>query len=311
MSSGSSIPPNDSAWPRAVLTIIGITMLCWLGWHSRSDLSQVFASASPAGIAAATIGGVALNVVFGLQFDALLAKQGGSHARRRRVAAYLLSQPGKYVPGKIWSAMMQSFALRGESGISTITLANLELAVIAVVQSTGLGAACLLRQHPAWATAALAASMLVTILVARLPSGWIIARISPRMQHWLRLPGLPFRPEPGGYQTQLQLTLAALACSFQASWCLVAATQPAIAPDQIMPLLACLYLGFAASVLVVIVPAGIGVREAAVVGLGSMIAPEIEPTLIISVALLIRCWQLLVDVVSLCLGAFLLRTRPN
>lgn len=257
------------------------------------------------------MGGVALNLVFGLQFDELLAKQGGTHARRRRVAAYLLSQPGKYVPGKIWSAMMQSFALRRESGITTITLANLELAVIAAIQSTGLGAACLLRQHPVWATATLVATVLATMLVAYLPSGRIIAKISPRMQRWLRLPALPSRPGPGTYRTQLQLALAALTCSFLASWCLVAATQPMVTPDQILPLLACLYLGFAASVLIIVVPAGIGVREAAVVGLGRMIAPELEPTLIISIALLIRCWQLLVDVVSLCLGAFLLRTRSN
>jgi uncharacterized membrane protein YbhN (UPF0104 family) len=84
-----------------------------------------------------------------------------------------------------------------------------------------------------------------------------------------------------------------------------------VTPDQIPSLLACLYLGFAASLLVVVVPAGIGVREAAVVGLGRMIAPELEPTLIISIALLIRCWQLLVDVASLCLGAFLLHTGSN
>lgn len=305
------MPLNNRAWSRTALALVGAGVLCWLGWHSRSDLSQVFASTSPVGIAVATMGGVALNVVFGLQLDELLTKQGGTHARQRRIAAYLLSQPGKYVPGKIWSAVMQSFALRRESGITTITLANLELAVIAVIQSTGLGAACLLRQQPAWAIAALIAAMMATMLVARLPSGRIIVKISSRMQRWLRLAALQSRPEPGTYRTQLQLALAALACSFLASWCLVDAAQPMIAPDQILPLLACLYLGFAASVLVVVIPAGIGVREAAVVGLGRMIAPEIEPTLIISVALLIRCWQLLVDVVSLCLGTFLLRTQSN
>ena len=292
---------------RALLAVAGITVLIWLAWRSRTDLLHVLASVSPTWIALGVLGGVALNIVYGLQFDALLAKHGGGHDRRRRVAAYLLSQPGKYVPGNLWQVLMQSFALGRDSRLATITIANIELLAIAIVQTTGLGLACLLRDSSLLAATALVGASLATLALARLPSVRLLVRIAPWMQRWLTLPA---KLEPNITEsTKLLLTLAvlALACNFAASWALLTAIHETIGPTQLMPLLASLYLGAATSLLAVPVPAGLGVREAAITVLGSAIAPTVAPTLIISIALVARCWQLLVDVISFALGWMLLR----
>jgi hypothetical protein len=282
--------------------------MAWLAWRSRDDLLRVLSAASPFGIAIAILSGIALNIVYGLQFDVLLAKHGHGHDRRRRVAAYLLSQPGKYVPGKLWSVLLQSFALGRDARLATITIANVELTAIAMVQTVGLGLACLRSHSPVVVVAALAGASLATIAIARIPSTRLLARLAPRLQRWLKLP-IEAEPDRSDSRAMLSmLAVAALACNIAASWWLLSAVRPAVDTAQLFPLLASLYLGFAASLLAVPVPVGLGVREAAVAGLGSIIAPDMAATLIVSVVLLIRCWQLVVDILSLALGWLLLRS---
>ncbi len=292
---------------RALLAVAGIAVLLWLAWRSRADLLHVLASASPTYIALAVLAGVALNIVYGLQFDMLLAKHGGGHDRRRRIAVYLLSQPAKYVPGNFWQVVMQSFALGRDSHMATIMIANIELLAMAIVQTTGLGLACLLWDSSLLAMMALTIASLATLVLARLPSVRFLVRIAPWMQRWLKLPAAPELNTTGSTKLLLALAVLALTCNFAASWALLTAIHLTIGPTQLMPLLASLYLGAATSLLAVPVPAGLGVREAAVAFLGSAIAPTVAPTLIISVALVARCWQLLVDVISFALGWLLLR----
>ena len=294
-------------WRRTLLALVGIAVLVWLSWHARTNLLRVLTSTSPTGIAFAVAAGIALNLFYGLQFDALLAKQGGGHDRHRRVAAYLLAQPGKYLPGKIWSAVMQSFALGRDSRLATIAIANIELTAIAIVQTTGLGVACLQPRSPLLVLTALVAASLATLAIALLPTVQWLVRIAPSLQRWLKLPAKSETLLPESHTRLLALAVAALACNFAASWCLLWAARAMVAPEQLLPLLATLYLGVAASLLALPVPAGLGVREAAVAGLGSLIAPDVAPTLVISIALLARCWQLLVDVTCLVIGWLLLR----
>lgn len=293
---------------RMTLAILGAAVLSWLAWQSRVDLQRVLVGADRAWMLLAVLLGVILTVTQALLFSSLMAKHSTAGKNSRVIAAFLLSQPGKYIPGKVWSALMQSFALRQGTGLGRITIANIEMALIAALQMAALGLTCLRPNSFGVVTGALLGGLALTTAVMRMPTTALLTRALPWLARHLRL-----QPETGqgrrdgiGYLTLV--AGASMAVNFAASWSVLRAAGPAIPDVALMPILASLYLGFAASMLVFPVPAGIGIREATVAGLASLLAPSVTPALIISIALFTRGWQLLVDIACLCIGWLLLRS---
>jgi len=290
---------------RIALLLCGAVVLTWLAWEARNDLQRVLASTHPSVFVAAVALGVLFMAAQGMLFSRLMTKHGSQNETGNLVAAFLLSQPGKYIPGKIWSPVMQSFALKQETSFAGIAIANMELAAIAIIQTTALGVACLRPGSPLVITCALAAALSLSIAVMMLPTAMLIARASPRLTTMLRI-----RPPGNGYRnTPLREAIAlagvTLGANFLASWCVLSAAGSVIPSGAHAPILSSLYLGFATSMLAIPVPAGIGIREAATAGVGAYIAPGIPNSLIISIALLARCWQLAVDGTCLGVGAML------
>lgn len=293
---------KQPAWRFAVLALAGGVVLALLAWHSRADLLRVLHGVSPYWFGGSVLAGVCLNVVYGLLFDAILCKYTGRSHRRRHVAAFMLSQPGKYLPGKLWQAAMQSIALAGQSSVTSVGIANIELSLVAVLHATGLGVACLFAAHAPLALLAAAAALAVGWAFVRLPSAKLLLMALPRLRKWLRTTHGEDAPTPVRSGWLFVLTAASLTVNFAASWCLLIAAHTTLSPLQLAHLLASLWLGIAASLLALPVPAGLGVREAAVAGFGALLAPDVPATLLISIALLARCWQLLVDVTSVLVG---------
>src|SRR5690606_16834214 len=86
--------------------------------------------------------------------------------RRESIAAYLVTQLGKYMPGKVWPAVMQTFYVGSGKEIGRIAWANIELFLITAIHMVSLGAACMLHGTSAWPlalAAGLMASFLITI----------------------------------------------------------------------------------------------------------------------------------------------------
>jgi uncharacterized membrane protein YbhN (UPF0104 family) len=71
--------------------------------------------------------------------------------------------------------------------------------------------------------------------------------------------------------------------------------------------LASLYLGNILGSLVLIVPAGIGIREVAAAAIGVTLAPSTPAALIVAAAVMFRIWQIAVDVICFVLGLVLIR----
>ncbi|MBS0462417.1 MAG: flippase-like domain-containing protein [Proteobacteria bacterium] len=299
---------KQPAWRFAALALAGGVVLALLAWHSRTELLRVLRAVSPYWFAASVGAGVCLNVVYGLLFDAILCKYTGHSHRRRHVAAYMMSQPGKYLPGKLWQAAMQSIALAGQSSVTSVGVANIELSLVAVLHATGLGVACLLASRPPFALLAAVAALAIGWAFVRLPSAKLLLRVLPRLRKWLRTPHDEATSVPVRSLWLFGLTAASLAVNFAASWFLLIAAHTTLSPLQLAHLLASLWLGIAASLLALPVPAGLGIREAAVAGFGALLAPDVPAALLISVALLARCWQLLVDVASVLVGSMLWRS---
>lgn len=289
-------------WRFALLALAGGVVLAWLAWHSRDDLLRVLSNVSPWWIAASIVGGVILNVIYGLLFDRILTKYSGHPHPMLHVAVYLMSQPGKYLPGKLWQAVMQSIALGGgHTGVASVGVANIELSLVAVLHATGLGLICLFAASPALAILVAAATIAAGWALVQFPSGRVLLALFPRLRGWLKASADDTRAATNALALVL-LTIGALTANFAASWWLLVAAHTSLSSLQLAHLLASLWLGIAASLLALPIPAGLGIREAAVAGLGTVLAPDVPATMLISIALLARCWQLLVDVSSVFAG---------
>lgn len=253
--------------------------------------------------------GVIMNAQFGLIF-AIIAKKYGIHeATRPLVCIYLASQPAKYIPGKIWPTVIQSVALGTRENLTRTAATNMELSIIATLHVFTLASACLIAQH-SWIFAALALTVgaLATTALSITPSDRLLRAFERKMK--LKLPQQS--PNLAGaknfWQTSAMLNLSALVTNAVGSWCVLVAIGDTIPEASRMPVLAALYLGFVTSLFALPVPAGVGVREAATVGIGLVLAPEISASSLIAVALLARFWQVLVDAISFIFALVMRRT---
>lgn len=296
---------------RSILFLCGIAVIGWLAWDARIDLAEVFASVRPGLFFAAILLGVMLTVAQGLLFARLLAKHGTEADTQEIIASFLLSQPGKYIPGKVWSAVMQSLALRRESHFAEIAIANIELMIVAMVQMTMLGIAALWIRLPFASAAALGSGMVLCVAIIMLPTRLLFRRLPARIAAIFNINIISEQRQSITTWSAIGLSGLIFGLNLAASICLLSAAGASITHNEYAPILATLYLAFAASFLAVPVPAGIGIREAAAVGLGLIIAPEISSSLIISVALLARCWQLVTDTFCLGIGGTMLAFNPS
>lgn len=280
---------------RVLLGLVGGLFLLALAWGARATLADVFSSANLPLLALAVLLGVGQLLVQGLLFSRIAEKHGSSATQTAVVMAFLASQPGKYIPGKVWSVLVQRAALGHGARLVTVTLANLELTAVALIQMTTLGIACLAHGSPPVLTLSVAAGWLA--------SAWIVqSEAAARALCYFSPIRNALRLEPGRLQFQgiswpaaLKLSAASMATMFLASWLVLAAmgtTIPWLLQAQV---LGTLFLGFAAGILAVIVPAGLGVREAATVVIGAATATSVQPELLVAVAVFARVWQLLVD----------------
>lgn len=290
---------------RAWLYAFGALVLLALAWHSRDALSEVLASLRPGRFVGAVVVGVALTTAQGLFFGLLLRKNGSSVSLRGALVAYLVSQPGKYVPGKIWAPLMQKASMGKDSSLISIGASNVELAAVSLMQMGSLGGACLAMAHPATALTLLAAGVVIGALLLRLRALAMVSRSLPAFGDWLGIdPVMPAAP-PIPALVAIGLSLGVMTLTLAASWLVLMATGLNYPVPEQATLLGTLFMGFGLSLLMFFVPAGLGVREAVTAGIGIVTAPGFSESQLIAVALVARAWQLAVDLACLFLGLVL------
>jgi glycosyltransferase 2 family protein len=302
--------PKDSAWSRSlvrsVLFVTGLGAILAMAWIVREELIALWSTLQIGFMALAIVAGVVFMATQGLLFRVLMAKHGAPATTSTIIAAFLVSQPGKYIPGKVWPVMMQTAALGRGHGLTRVALANLELIGISMLHMTGLGFACLWLNEPPLAGAAIAVVTFLgaSIIVSR--SERIASHLPRRVRRLLGLEVITGTRLVYRLGRAILLSGGLVGINLLASLCVLLALGEFLPRELYAPVLAVLYLSFAASMLVVPMPAGIGVREGASVGLAMLLAPEVPAHIIVSVALLARSWQLLTDGASFTIGAGLL-----
>lgn len=308
MNTSGPTPFRANRTIRTTLAILGFGLLAWLTWDSREELSRLLADCNISLLSASVALGIVFTLAHGALFANLVRKHGGSNTGTIALAsAYLMSQPGKYIPGKVWSIGIQMLALEKTTRLPQVAIANVELAMVAAAQSIAMGIALLFGNSLLLVCLLLAAGSIACAAISVFPSTSLLSRLAPKLSLAMGLGNDSSGSTRFSILRAIGLNAACMALNIAASWCVLLATTSGVSDADRLPVLSSLYLGIAAGILALPVPAGIGVREVAAAGLGTLLFPSVPPPLVISVALLFRCWQIPVDIGCLAFGVLISR----
>jgi glycosyltransferase 2 family protein len=285
-----------------------VVALAFFLWQQRADVAEALASISPGLVLASLVLALAGSALPGLVWRDLLASQGYGTGRIGGLRVFFIAQLGKYLPGGIWAlvaqvGMARDLKVPGRQA-ATATFLVLALSLISAVLVAGvvlpLAIPGLLQEY--W-WVFLAVPVLVVLLLPPVVAWW--SGLAFRL---LRRPVEPVRLSWG--------LLVRLAAMLVVSWVLLGlhfgALVQGLDADVANPWLLSVGLfplAWVAGFLVIIAPAGAGVREGALV-LG--FSGALDGGAVLTVALLSRVILVLADVVlaAVLVLAVRLRARP-
>ncbi|MET3010388.1 hypothetical protein ABXT00_13770 [Stenotrophomonas koreensis] len=294
---------------RLALLFIGLFLLVFFAWGSRDELSRMVAHSDVRLVVISVFLGVLFTFIQALLFATLVRKYDAELNNLNLASAYLLSQPGKYIPGKVWSLAMQSLSIDRSVRVSNIAVANVELAAVSVVQMIVMGGALIFVGSPMIVSIFLIGGLVFCTIVSAFPLAATLKLIVPKLSSVIGLMAPPPTLGCSGLLKMAGLNAASMLLNFAASMSVLSSVGSSLEVVDFPRILSSIYLASGAGVFIFPVPAGLGVREAFAAGLASMLSPELSAPLIVSITLLFRCWQIPVDVLCTLLGALLARRR--
>jgi uncharacterized membrane protein YbhN (UPF0104 family) len=212
-------------------------------------------------------------------------------------AVYLYSQVAKYVPGRVWNIPFQKLHMPDQQSWATLVSANLKVfALLVITQLIAAGFAILLMHE--WFIAAVALVVASTALPSILWRWWIGVC---KMLGWSRMLPSESRENSSG----LGLVLLALVAFSFSSWMSLYAGAFAVPANQSLGLVFVSLMAWLAG-LASVLPAGIGVREAAYIALRPEFLPLPDVTVMTSLAVATRLWLLSIDFLAAVIGFLLL-----
>ena len=239
--------------------------------------------------------GVLANLIAAYLYAFLLSGHHDLQSRRPLLGIFLISQVVRYVPGKVWSYLYQMSLLPAEVAKTTTVLTNLEMTLISMFVLGGAASMAVL-----WPVF-LYIGLLVAILSAGIAFSYRIGLVDWVFSRLLR----PFARFGVSDLAQRPYKIGAMT-SIIAGWVMLVFISFVVAMHAIWPLsmdesiiyAACLILSWILSALVFIVPVGIGVRETGFVALSALAIGVLDGSQLAATAVIIRFWQLIVDVLS-------------
>ncbi|MCC6441701.1 MAG: flippase-like domain-containing protein [Rhodanobacteraceae bacterium] len=253
------------------------------------------------------------NVIAALLF-ALLASDKGTnfYTRLELSSVFLISQSAKYVPGKVWSILMQAAYLRGRFTAGTMVVANIEVAllVLGAVSMIGIGIAIWTDVAKPFGLLVAIAGILATVLMVRRgPLRQMTFRGFARFGGRAADSDARVRTtEATGGVGVPYLLLIGFAIFYVAGWLVFAGPALGIEIQIALKWVGLMSLSYALGVLSMF-PAGIGVREASIYLLAAY--SGVDPGQAASIAVLSRIMMLAIDACGILAGSAVLLAISN
>ena len=302
---------------RPLLTnIILLGVLAWFAWAlyvGRDEVDSLLTGGRWPVAALSIVVLVVANALAGAIYASCMGS--GSAVRKKRtviIGAFLLSQLAKYLPGRIWSIVMQMSLLSMPGASARVLSANLELVLANMIIVTGVGIAALCGVYAGTITAVAMLSVSVLIAAGALRFRFadrlidVLCRRFPSLAHRLRLDvvdGHRLLPEvcgahPADHLCQIIL-LAAYALCYALGWGLLIVALLGVPEVRAFGVLAVMSLSHLVGV-ASLLPGGVGARELSMV----LLAPAVDsaPSQMVLLAAASRAAILLVDAVGALIG---------
>jgi uncharacterized membrane protein YbhN (UPF0104 family) len=290
----------------ALLLALGLLALALISqWREVRDSFHLLTVGGVIASGIATVLAVGTTV---LSWRSLLAGLGARLPLRAAVRIFFVGQIGKYIPGSVWPVLAQ-MELSRDYGVSRPKAASASLVVLALaVPSGGLAAAVTLPFVSAKALASYWWALAVVPLFAVVLTPPVLSRLLALAFRLLRRPPLDepltLRPIMAGAGW---LLLSFLWYGL-ATWLLLRDLDPDVSGARLVLLSVGAYaLAWTAGFLVLVLPAGAGVREAVLV---LALAPAIASGPATLVALVARLLATVADLVWAAVGVALRGRGP-
>ncbi|MFN3844003.1 MAG: hypothetical protein ACK4RW_12210 [Rehaibacterium terrae] len=295
---------------KAILTalvVAGIGFSVYLAWVYRTDIAVALRNADLLAILGCLILLMLANMSIAWVFSELAGREADQPIPKMAVAgAFLLAQVGKYVPGRVWGLVMQKAALGHALQTRAMIVANLEVSLISLVGMAGSGLACiaLIRLGCVTAVAAmlLTAGAMVAMMSARFMKRAedLIVRVVGRADYQAerrRAPNSAIR-----LVRVVPLILAYLSL-YAFGWTMLLMFGFGV---RLEPALQFVAAQSASQILGVLsmVPAGIGIREVALLASSAWFA--VDAVVVAALVVLTRLALVCIDLLSMPLGALML-----
>lgn len=286
--------------------LIGLAFVGRLVWTQRAELAETLGRAELAWLLPALVIGVLGLSTIGWSWQGLVLRMGGRIGLASALRAYFVGQLGKYVPGGIWAVVGRGEWARrsGVSGSSAYASTLLSMGTAYVAGALVAALAMLAQLDDA---AGLARGWLVLGVVALAPIGLValhprlfagLATVARRLSRGrVEVPVLPW----GESAVIVARQLPAWVGIGGATWLLSVGLG---ADLGFMRVLLATCVSWVAGFLFVPVPGGIGIREAAFVGVLG------QDPVVATVALAARLLFILVDVTGAACAS-LVASRPR
>ena len=274
-----------------ILVALGIVFIAYIGIRNWKDLTLVFSEFDQFLFALSVAAGVLGNLGIALLFRSLLVKHNALISAQDAASLFYLSQITKYVPGKIWGILYQASRVEGMTGSIAILLSNIELMGIAIFTNIVIATSILSAStYPAVSWVTLIFGIGITYYVTKANALRFVRKYLNKK----------FDTKSLDVITHSENVLFDLFAYWVCAGLFVIANFALLSAffdlDTIskLHLIAYLLLASAISVLVVVMPAGIGVKEVIFLLLAGG-STEYYEGLLVTVAIVSRFWQVTMD----------------
>jgi len=289
---------------KSVLLSIGVLFLLYLFFQSRHDILFHLGRTNLAFLALSLIVALAGNGVQSLLFRDLMKKYGVPLDGSRALRLFFYGQIAKYIPGRVWSVIMQRMLIDRGGSLMALVHANIDqmifsICIMSLISLNFLAAAG--EVTLLFGGTLVAAGMAVAMMKSR-----TMARVTRRMIRHFRAHETIACQEygfiDGGRITSYFVVnlISALAAYYLLFYAVFG-----LGLRESAFYISCLGLAWLVGAITLVVPAGIGVREGVFIALARYAESELQTELLVSIAVIVRCWVILQDLGGAALIYFL------
>lgn len=276
---------------RRILVPLGILFIAYIGIRHWEELTLAFNEFDQSLFALSVAAGVLGNLGIALLFRSLLVKHNALISARDAASLFYVSQITKYVPGKIWGILYQASRVEGMTGSIAILLSNIELMAIAIFTNLVIAISILsVSTYPAVSYSTLILGIGFTYYVTKANPLRFVRNYLDKKLDTENLDAITLS------EHVLFDFFAYWVCSglfVVANFVLLSAFFDLDTISN-LHLIGYLLLASAISVLAVVMPAGIGVKEVVFLLLAGG-STEYSEGLLVTVAIVSRFWQVTMD----------------